>query len=630
MMDDMLHYIRKSSATAPRASTKVASSSPLGSVVESIGILSVASRLSAAVGGGAASVHDIVLPDGTRWSKILEPGGASGGQQHAPSAKLSSLSEAALKARVIRIAETQQAAMERHIDHCYRSPKTAANTKSIASSTLSEFDSSRVHPVKPASLEGSLTDDLPIPNSLKRNGFLTTHRLLLKLMKYPTDGRRERTFALQNGGMAIGVVPQIQNMLARFVTYGSANGGGDQQSPPSAHEITNENLVSGVVKLVPEELLTTSLNTTHLDRVLTNMFGFSSFGGGGGREMKAATTAAAAAGKTVCPSLRPGGAQHQSSASSNPHQRNVTFCVVVRNRAKLTVEWVLYHKLLGVGRFLVVDDGSTDSLRRDLAPLVQRGIVEMIDADDGSGIYRFRDHVVKGPLLAGYGTCIDRELRRAAVERHAAATWVGLVDSDEFLVLPTGECIPELVARVLATRSSHAKTVVGAIAFSWRNVAPLNNDIFDASPTQFHRTGFSRGTSDRIQRVKVIVDSSLAESMDTAHRVNLKDGAVTMFPNGKTIPGPGWYSGANADTEAQGVILHYHARSLSSWLQRYLDGFADNNNHQWGFDINTYFGRWFADTAKTVYQQDRQWLEGIPGWKERLAVVEALLTGKEP
>jgi hypothetical protein len=484
-----------------------------------------------------------------------------------------------------------------------------------------------------------LIDDLPLPNTLRQSGFLVIHRLLLKAMKFPGSGRRERTRAQ----LGVATIPQIQSMLSRYVVYGhnvEPQGGpvdgallrGDSRGVTlgSAFDITNENLVAGRVRLVAESPLIEGLNETHLDEVLHRLFPQRSSSADVGSSAPHGEVLKKQQRSFGCPSLVGGRtARGQEQMGRLP---NVTFCVVVRNRAKLTLEWILYHKMLGVDRFIVLDDGSTDGLRVLLEPLVVRGIVEMVDADDGSGIYRFRhNRIVRGPLLAGYGKCVDMELRRAVRDQHTTAPWIGLLDSDEFLVLPTGECVPELLGRVLSRSPSGGdRRLVGAIAFSWRSIAPLNNDIFDTSPTQFHRTGFSRGTSDRIQRVKVIVDASLAESMDTAHRVSLRSGAMTIFPNGRSIPGPGWYTGANADTEAQGVIFHYHARSLVSWLQRYLDGFADNNNHQWPFDVNTYFGRWFADTAKTVVSADKLWLEAIPGWKERLAVVVALMTGKHP
>jgi hypothetical protein len=55
--------------------------------------------------------------------------------------------------------------------------------------------------------------------------------------------------------------------------------------------------------------------------------------------------------------------------------KEIVFCTYTRNRAKLTIEWIQWHRILGVSRFYVFDDGSSDNLHSDLLPLIEAGIV---------------------------------------------------------------------------------------------------------------------------------------------------------------------------------------------------------------------------------------------------------------
>jgi hypothetical protein len=305
---------------------------------------------------------------------------------------------------------------------------------------------------------------------------------------------------------------------------------------------------------------------------------------------------------------------------------NVTFCAVVRNRAKITLEWVLYHVILGVQRFILFDDGSEDHLRDVLHPLVELGIVTVFNVSNSGGLYRFRgSHPLRGPLLEAYGDCMDIEAERAESEDHDTFPWVGLLDSDEFIVLPSGLCISEVVSNVLlrvnrndrsATRLRYDLSAKGrqrrraqvghvaAVAIPWWDVGHLPGDLFDDHPTQFHRTGFFfPHAPDPIQRVKVIARADLPAAMTTAHNIDKIYGgqdAATYFPNGDVMSGPGWFAKPPPSVHDIAIIFHFHSRSLVSWMQRFLDGFADDVDKTWPFEANTLFGRWAAGSTASI------------------------------
>lgn len=48
----------------------------------------------------------------------------------------------------------------------------------------------------------------------------------------------------------------------------------------------------------------------------------------------------------------------------------LAICVIVKNEAPYMKEWIDYHRLVGVEKFYVYDNESTDSLLSVLAPYI--------------------------------------------------------------------------------------------------------------------------------------------------------------------------------------------------------------------------------------------------------------------
>ena len=80
---------------------------------------------------------------------------------------------------------------------------------------------------------------------------------------------------------------------------------------------------------------------------------------------------------------------------------------------------------MGVERFFLYNNRSTDNHREVLAPYVEEGIVEVRDWD-----------VFPGQLQA-YDDCLERH--------RADSRWIAFIDFDEFLFSPLGRPVPELL-----------------------------------------------------------------------------------------------------------------------------------------------------------------------------------------
>lgn len=115
----------------------------------------------------------------------------------------------------------------------------------------------------------------------------------------------------------------------------------------------------------------------------------------------------------------------------------LTLCTVVHDEMFFLPEFFRYYRALGVDRFIVLDDASTDGTSDFLASqpdcMVLQSDVRFFDRIDGArAVYAWRQ------------TMMDRYCRDA---------WAIVADADEFLALPAGETIAGVIARLEAQGS---------------------------------------------------------------------------------------------------------------------------------------------------------------------------------
>ena len=123
---------------------------------------------------------------------------------------------------------------------------------------------------------------------------------------------------------------------------------------------------------------------------------------------------------------------------------------IVKNEAPYLLEWIAFHRVLGVTRFFIADNGSDDGGGALLAALDAAGLVRHLPFPDRPGVR---------PQLPAY---------RAILAAHGhEADWIAFIDADEFLLPACGpagafqDALPRFVARLGADAS------VGAVAVNW-------------------------------------------------------------------------------------------------------------------------------------------------------------------
>lgn len=111
----------------------------------------------------------------------------------------------------------------------------------------------------------------------------------------------------------------------------------------------------------------------------------------------------------------------------NTHTFNHSLAVgaIMKDEGAYLKEWLDYHILVGVEKFYLYDNGSTDNTMKVVKPYVDKGIVDLVNFPG------------KGKQLAAYVDIINRY--------SYDSRWIAFIDLDEFLVPVNGGKITDVL-----------------------------------------------------------------------------------------------------------------------------------------------------------------------------------------
>jgi hypothetical protein len=133
-------------------------------------------------------------------------------------------------------------------------------------------------------------------------------------------------------------------------------------------------------------------------------------------------------------------------AATRPSQPpRLAIGAIFKNEGPYILDWIAHHRALGIERFFIADNDSSDETSPTLTALARAGIVEHLPFPSVPG---------RPPQPAAY----DAILR----QHRGEADWIAFIDADEFLAPapPLAGLRPPLAA--LAARAD-----VGAVAVNW-------------------------------------------------------------------------------------------------------------------------------------------------------------------
>ena len=230
----------------------------------------------------------------------------------------------------------------------------------------------------------------------------------------------------------------------------------------------------------------------------------------------------------------------------------LVLCAVFRNDARFLREWIEFHRLVGVEKFVLFDNHSVDDFRSVLRPYVDSGLVSLHRLPRVRASYPF----YRALQLRAYDACVDRYRGRAR--------WIACIDVDEFLNPQTGDSVVDL----LGDFAAHP-----ALAVHWVMFGPSGRVLRPDAPVIDAYTRCAVGGS---ARVKVIVDPRRTQRFISPHHASYTGGALAVNERGEPVAG--------GESEPPAVtrirINHYYTRSVEDFLAKYAANDGAKTGHK--------------------------------------------------
>jgi hypothetical protein len=125
----------------------------------------------------------------------------------------------------------------------------------------------------------------------------------------------------------------------------------------------------------------------------------------------------------------------------------LTIAAIVKNEAQYIAEWIEYHLLVGVEKFYIYDNDSTDNLKEILKPYIEDGIVEYIyfpSAGIAKNTYVNKSEEEKQRIW--WCKKVQLKMCEDAVLRYKNESyWMAFIDIDEFIVPLSTDTIPDFL-----------------------------------------------------------------------------------------------------------------------------------------------------------------------------------------
>jgi hypothetical protein len=180
----------------------------------------------------------------------------------------------------------------------------------------------------------------------------------------------------------------------------------------------------------------------------------------------------------------------------------LSICAIFRDEAPYLPEWIEFHRLVGVERFYLYDDRSSDSSRDAVELWARTGLVSILDCSI--------------PLAEGGQSWAYADALRQARGR---TRWLAFIDLDEFLFSPRSRSLPD----VLVEYEEHPGVVVNWQVYGSSGLTAMPDGLVIESFVKRARTQWVRN-----RRVKSIVDPTRTVGPIGPHFFEYADGALAV------------------------------------------------------------------------------------------------------
>lgn len=218
----------------------------------------------------------------------------------------------------------------------------------------------------------------------------------------------------------------------------------------------------------------------------------------------------------------------------------LSIVAIVKNEADYIDEWIRYHLLVGVDRFYIYDNGSTDETRDILQKYVDEGIVVL------------REHPGRGQQLSVYNDA----LRRYKLQ----SKYIAFIDVDEFLY----SCEPEKTVLQEIEELFTLYPNAGGLALNWRMFGSAGHVSKPEGGVLENYLYRSKEDGKGNKCIKTIVKPECVYKYVHAHYPLYYKPYYSVDENGNRVEG--WSHPARKIRHLR--INHYFTKSKEEWIVR--------------------------------------------------------------
>jgi hypothetical protein len=197
---------------------------------------------------------------------------------------------------------------------------------------------------------------------------------------------------------------------------------------------------------------------------------------------------------------------------------DLSICTIFQNDAPYLKEWIEFHRELGVKRFYLYNNLSTDNYKEVLKPYIKKRIVKLIDWPFSYESLSEWDQI----QIAAYENAV--KLSKGKTK------WLAILDTDEFLFPVHDNSLPQFLRRFESSEE------IGGICVNWVMYGTSHVAKIPEDRLLIETLVLSNGEGDN--HFKSIVRPERVSVVCSPHYVRYKKGFSHFKPSGKRNRAP--------------------------------------------------------------------------------------------
>ena len=231
------------------------------------------------------------------------------------------------------------------------------------------------------------------------------------------------------------------------------------------------------------------------------------------------------------------------------YKNKLSFVAIVKNEGPYIIEWIEFHRIVGVDKFYIYDNESSDNLEELLQPYIKSGIV----------IYQYLP-----------GKNMQNKVYTDAIKRYKdESKYLGFIDIDEFVVPCEDNSLGDIVDDILNKNERAA-----GVAINWRM---YGSNGYEEKPKGLVIENYKYRAEDDFhanKHIKTICNPRKVTSFQNPHYPVYNKGYFSIDEDGNLIKGP-----FNSYGQCKRIqINHYFTKSKTEYILKALRGKANSSS----------------------------------------------------